>query len=118
MKKEALKVLLASGQTKAITIDAADERTISVYVGGDSVAAAMKRDGEAALKKGNAVTWADGTREFINVDADLVEDGDGYVWADDGNRVRCLRTRVTITPDGTRSEKALRPTYRLYENIR
>lgn len=92
------------------------DRTIQrVFIGTteDNPEAMARRDAEKAIKAGHAVTWPDGTREWINTTQDWV-DGD-YVWHEDGDRVRCTRTRVHVAPDGTRTERKLRKVWRQFE---
>ena len=68
------------------------------------------------LAKGRAVTYPDGSREWINVEEDFERDEDGIpreIFAKDGNRSRHSRTHVKVAADGTRTETALRKSWRV-----
>jgi hypothetical protein len=71
--------------------------------------------GEKAIRAGRAVTWEDGTKEWINVEAEWV-DGD-YVWAEDGDLVRCTRTHIRVSSTGGRTVTQLRRVWRFFDDV-
>ncbi len=74
---------------------------------------AMRTDGEKAINQGHRVTWPDGSQEWVNVGAVFDPVSKGDVWHEDGERILCERTRVTVAKDGKRTERKLRRTWRL-----
>lgn len=98
----------------AIWIDAPDGRTLSLHVGADrsDAIASAHRAGEAALKAGHDVTWEDGTREWIATEA--VFENFEHVFHDDGDRILCLRKRISFK-NGERCERILRRVWKNYD---
>jgi len=87
-----------------------------IYIGNarNDLIVQAEKDAQREMRKGHAVTWADGRKEWINLEAEWV-DGD-YVWHKDGNRVRiqCLHSVII---DGEITVTELRKTWRNYDLI-
>lgn len=117
MGAEAIKKILAEAVTMTVTIHHGDHDELHVAVGSTvEEAEKITRDvAGKAMKAGKAVTWENGTKEWL--DWDVVWDsarGD-FIWHEDGNRVRYKRVRSTMTADGEFKRKVLRTVWRLLD---
>lgn len=68
---------------------------------------------------GESAVLSDGSRVFVE-DRAAWTDGEGaarYVWHQDGNRVKCDRVHVTVSPSGIRKERLVRQLWKKYESV-
>ena len=93
-------------------------KTIHLHIASteENAEKSMADEVKKVLAKGRSVTYPDGSREWINVEEDFERGEDGIpreIFAKDGNRSRHSRTHVKGAADGTRTETALRKSWRV-----
>lgn len=113
--------VLAKAARASVTVHKPDVCDLNLVLGDtqEEVDARAREIGEAAIKKGHAVTWADGRKQWITVepevDLDEPNESDRYTWDRSGDRIRCTRKRVTVA-NGERTEENLSKVYLSWEN--
>ena len=119
-REEIVAMLQRAGRT-SLTIHADGELQPHLIICGTKEGAlkAAREIGEKAIKAGNAVTWADGSKEWITAEAATVPGDPSFslVFHEDGDRIRIRRFRVTLAPDGELSRRELRSSWRNCDKI-
>lgn len=115
--RTAREILAGAATTTVKVVPRSGDAVLNVVLGAsqEEAEAEARMIGEHALRRGSVVTWADGTKEWIERSAQQPDGPDSYVWHEDGDRIRVDRTRVTKSPDGARSERGLRPTWMAWD---
>ena len=72
-----------------------------------SVISKVDQDTRSLLRAGHTLHRLDGSKVW-RCREPLWTPAERYEWHDDGDRVRCIWTEITMTPDGARSSRELR----------
>lgn len=90
--------------------------TLHVYVGADAVVK-MDDDIRKGLNRGDMVTHADGSKQWIDTNPviDLNKSGSAmYTWDKNDTRIKHDRTLITIDADGNRTDKVIGSVYKAF----
>ena len=89
-----------------LKIQTVTRATIMIY--DDETKTEVEGKANKAIQKGDMVTWMNGTKQWSDLNPILAGNDSnlGYVWHQDGNRIKCEKITTTITTDGTVSKTA------------
>ncbi len=117
MDKNELKKMLASAPKTVVTIFRAKVTDVTIAVGEGVVAEAIA-EGQAALKRGKTVEWADGTKQWETTIEVMDTEAEGsamFTWDATGERILHQVFLCTKQRDGTFDRQFVRNSWRLFE---